>query len=199
MYRILLFIIALSFLNQTFAQNKADLEQKRESIQKEIERIGKRLQLVNEDKKEALESAILNLIGNNNDRPDLATTKGDMTADFIRSKSKLSWPLKDGFVERFFGRQPHPTLSRIEVVNNGIDIRAISSPAIYASFAGTVAGKFTLPSGMQSLLIKHGDFYTVYSNIDQIFVQKGDQVSTQQETRSQILEYIYLAQSNKHS
>ena len=353
MYRILLFIIALSFLNQTFAQNKADLEQKRESIQKEIERIGKRLQLVNEDKKEALEnylalqrqiqkrsqlistlgkedallqkrinrtndgilslerdaaileeeygallrqalrqklsdsylsfifssadfneaiqrwrylnqyrsyrarqtriiketrlslirkketlsklssekeeilaeqvyqqaelkkesdrknkmyrslkrnestlrsdlkkqqeesfqlkSAILNLIGNNNDRPDLATTKGDMTADFIRSKSKLSWPLKDGFVERFFGRQPHPTLSRIEVVNNGIDIRAISSPAIYASFAGTVAGKFTLPSGMQSLLIKHGDFYTVYSNIDQIFVQKGDQVSTQQE------------------
>ena len=128
-----------------------------------------------------LKSAILNLIGDNKESIKMAGTTGDMNADFTRSKTKLAWPLKDGFVERFFGRQPHPTLRKIEVVNNGIDIRALSSPAIYASFAGTVAGKFTLPSGMQSVLIKHGDFYTVYSNMDQIFVQQGDQVSTQQE------------------
>ncbi len=128
-----------------------------------------------------LKSAILSLISNSNNSAEITSRTGDMTADFQRSKSNLSWPLNDGFVERFFGKQPHPTLRKIEVINNGIDIRAVSSPAIFSSFAGTVAGKFTLPSGMQSILIKHGDFYTVYSNMDQIFVKKGDLVSTSQE------------------
>ena len=128
-----------------------------------------------------LKSAILSLIAKNSNKSEIITTGGDITADFIHGKSKLSWPLGDGFVERFFGKQPHPTLKKIEIVNNGIDIRALSSPVIYSTFAGTVAGVFTLPSGMQSMLIKHGDFYTVYSNMDQIFVKKGDQINTRQE------------------
>jgi len=128
-----------------------------------------------------LKSAILSLIAKNSNKSEIITNGGDITADFIHGKSKLSWPLGDGFVERFFGKQPHPTLKKIEIVNNGIDIRALSSPVIYSTFAGTVAGVFTLPSGMQSMLIKHGDFYTVYSNMDQIFVKKGDQINTRQE------------------
>ncbi len=123
-----------------------------------------------------LKSAILNLIGDNN-----IALSSDLTVDFERSKTRLSWPVQDGYVERFFGRQQHPTLSKIEIVNNGIDISSSTSTAVFATFSGEVAGKFTLPNGSQSVLIKHGDFYTVYSNMNQIFIQKGDQISTKQE------------------
>jgi len=98
-----------------------------------------------------LKSAILNLIGEN--KPSIVTeTTGDVTKDFQRGKKKLSWP-----------------------------IRTESATSVLASFGGKVAGKFTLPNGMQSVLIKHGEFYTVYSNMDQIFVSKGDLIQTNQE------------------
>lgn len=127
-----------------------------------------------------LKSAILSLIGKQSTSINNETT-GDLTLDFQRSKAKLSWPVSEGFVERFFGKQPHPTLSKIEIVNNGIDVLSVANTAVLASFSGEVAGKFTLPNGKKSVLIKHGDFYTVYSNMDQIFVEKGDQISTKQE------------------
>jgi len=127
-----------------------------------------------------LKSAILSLIGDNNVVVSTDNST-DLTGDFQRSKTNLSWPVLDGYVERFFGRQQHPTLSKIEIVNNGIDISSSTSTAVFATFSGKVAGKFTLPNGSQSVLVKHGDFYTVYSNMNQIFVKKGDQISTRQE------------------
>lgn len=127
-----------------------------------------------------LNSAILNLIGDN-PVTTINSSTGDLTVDFQRGKRKLEWPVKNGLVERFFGRQQHPTLSKIEIVNNGIDIRSDASYSVFASFSGVVAGKFTLPNGTQSVLIRHGEFYTVYSNMDQIYVSKGDPINTQQE------------------
>jgi len=127
-----------------------------------------------------LKSAILSLIGESNETI-ASNSPEDLTLDFQRSKTKLSWPVSEGFVERFFGKQAHPTLSKIEIVNNGIDVLSVENTSVFASFSGKVAGKFTLPNGKKSALIKHGDFHTVYSNMDQIFVEKGDPVTTLQE------------------
>ena len=124
-------------------------------------------------------NAILALI---NDRPIASsTTSGDLNLDFQRAKTKLQKPLSDGIVVRFFGKQQHPILKRIEIVNNGIDILANGSTSISAVFTGLVVGEFTLPNGKKSVLLRHGEFYTVYSNLEQIFVKKNDQVGTGQE------------------
>ena len=127
-----------------------------------------------------LKSAILSLINNT----PINTSKlnsGNLTTDFQRGKGNLSWPMTDGLVIRFFGKQQHPTLPQIEIVNNGIDIQSDNSLAVTAAFSGEVAGKFTLPNGKQSILLKHGEYYTVYSNLEQIYVQQGDPISTNQE------------------
>lgn len=127
-----------------------------------------------------LKNAILSLI-NEAPNPTLTVNTGDLTIDFKRGKRSLLWPVASPLVIRFFGRQQHPTLSKIELVNNGIDIRSSNSTTVTSSFSGMVAGKFTLPNGMQSVLLSHGEFYTVYSNLDQIFIEKGDQIGSGQE------------------
>ena len=106
-----------------------------------------------------LKSAILSLINNT----PINTSKlnsGNLTTDFQRGKGNLSWPMTDGLVIRFFGKQQHPTLPQIEIVNNGIDIQSDNSLAVTAAFSGEVAGKFTLPNGKQSILLKHCLLYT---------------------------------------
>jgi len=127
-----------------------------------------------------LKNAILDLI-NTDPKPASDNYSGDVTLDFQRSKAMLVWPVADGLVIRFFGKQQHPTLPKIEIVNNGIDIQANGTTAVVATFSGVVAGKFSLPNGNQSILIRHGEYYTVYSNLAQIFVEKGQQIGTGQE------------------
>jgi len=127
-----------------------------------------------------LKSAILDLI-NIGSKPVADNLTGDLTQDFQRSKANMTWPIADGLVIRFFGKQQHPTLPKIEIANNGIDIRADNSTAVVAIFSGEVTASFSLPNGTQSVLIRHGEYYTVYSNLEQIFVEKGQEVGTGQQ------------------
>ncbi len=169
---------------QRYQQKQLNLESERKNkLYKDLKKNERGLRAELKDQQEVafqLKSAILNLIGDTA-YPIPNTSSGDITLDFQRGKQNLRWPIKSGMVERFFGRQAHPTLSKIEIVNNGIDIRSDASTSVFASFSGEVAGKFTLPNGTQSVLIKHGEYYTVYSNMDHIYVDKGEPISTQQE------------------
>ena len=169
---------------QVFQQEQLSLESKRRNkMYQGLKSNEKKLRIELKDQQEVafqLKSAILDLIS---DSPIVtaSTTSGDINLDFQRAKTKLHRPLADGIVVRFFGKQQHPTLKRIEITNNGIDILANSSTSISAVFIGQVAGQFTLPNGKKSVLIKHGEYYTVYSNLDQVFVKKDDQIGTGQE------------------
>ncbi len=103
-----------------------------------------------------------------------------ISEDFARAKRKLSWPVIDGFVIGFFGQQSHPSLEKVQITNNGIDIKPSQDYKVRASFEGEVVGKFTLPGNKRTLLIKHGEFFTVYSNLETIYFERGDLVSTLQ-------------------
>lgn len=169
---------------QVFQQEQLSVESKRRNkMYQSLKSNEKNLRAELKDQQEIafqLKSAILDLIsGTPKDTP--TTASGDLNLDFQRAKTKLQRPLANGIVVRFFGKQQHPTLKRIEITNNGIDILANSTNSITAVFAGQVKGQFTLPNGKKSILIKHGEYYTVYSNLEQIFVKKDDQVGTGQE------------------
>ena len=93
-----------------------------------------------------------------------------MTGDFKNNQGRLPQPVENGLVTRRFGKQQHPTLPGVQITNNGIDIRTERNAKVFSVFEGKVVSKQFIPGYQNMLIIQHGDFYTVYSNLGEVFV-----------------------------
>ncbi|NPA43610.1 MAG: peptidoglycan DD-metalloendopeptidase family protein [Chlorobi bacterium] len=109
------------------------------------------------------------------------TPEGKQLASrFSANKGKLPWPVKRGYVSRRFGRRPHPVYKNIMVYNSGIYINVPDDEPVRAVFDGQVMGVQIIPGGNQTLLIRHGNYITVYGNLKEVYVKKGQKVHTGQ-------------------
>lgn len=100
--------------------------------------------------------------------------------NFAANKGKLPWPSERGVIGATFGEHPHPVLKGIKTRNNGIDILTHEGAEARAVFQGEVSNVLTIPSLNNVVIIKHGEFLTVYSNLDQVYVKRGDQIAVRQ-------------------
>lgn len=96
------------------------------------------------------------------------------------NKGRLPWPTERGIITASFGEHPHPVLKGIKTRNNGVDILTHEGAEARAVFEGEVSNVLTIPSLNNVVIIKHGEFLTVYSNLDQVFVKKGDKIEHRQ-------------------
>ncbi|MCD8528404.1 MAG: peptidoglycan DD-metalloendopeptidase family protein [Chitinophagales bacterium] len=103
-----------------------------------------------------------------------------LSKDFVNNMGKLPWPVSKGFIVERFGQHPHPTLDKVMVNNNGVDIKTEKEASVRALFNGTVVNSFYLPASQNSVIIKHGEYFTVYSNLKSVSVKAGESVSTKQ-------------------
>ncbi len=103
-----------------------------------------------------------------------------LSTTFAGNKGILPWPTERGVISGTFGEHPHPVLKGIITKNNGVDISTASGSVARAVFDGEVTSTMTLPSYNNVVIIRHGEFLTVYSNLGQLFVKKGDKVTTKQ-------------------
>ncbi len=103
-----------------------------------------------------------------------------LSNSFSANKGKLPWPAEQGVITSSFGRHPHPEMKGIMIENNGIDIRTPRGAAIRAVFEGVVSKVFTGPNGQQIVIIRHGEYLTVYTNLASVSVSNGAKVSTKQ-------------------
>lgn len=116
-------------------------------------------------------------------KPEALATAKDNAADasltngFEQSRGRLSWPIANGMIVRPFGTQPHPTLKGVKVNNNGIDIRSDKSSDVYSVFTGTVVATQYIPGYQNMVMVQHGQYYTVYSNLEDVKVKRGEAVS----------------------
>ncbi|MBW6499020.1 MAG: peptidoglycan DD-metalloendopeptidase family protein [Bacteroidales bacterium] len=104
-----------------------------------------------------------------------------LSNNFAGNKGKLPWPVERGVITGRFGEQPHPVLRNIKIVNNGIDIASVPGAKARVIFDGTVSRVITVPGAYYAVIVRHGDYLTVYSNLAQVSVQNGDKVSIRQE------------------
>lgn len=110
----------------------------------------------------------------------LTPSELQLSSSFAGNKGRLPWPTERGIISSTFGEHPHPILKGIKTKNNGIDITTAKGESARAVFDGEVTSTMTLPSYNNVVIIRHGEFLTVYSNLDQLFVKKGDKVKTKQ-------------------
>jgi len=112
----------------------------------------------------------------------LALTPEEKTLsnNFVSNRGKLPWPVNKGFVISKFGKHEHPSLKNVYTSNNGVDIKTENNADVRAVFNGTVVNSFYLDASQNSVIIKHGEYYSVYSNLKTVHVSAGDQITTKQ-------------------
>ena len=103
-----------------------------------------------------------------------------IAGNFERNKGRLPLPVEKGFISGHFGVQPHPVLKHVTTNNKGIYIQAPSGSSARAVFEGVVTQCFMVPGSNSAVIVKHGNYRTVYSNLTEIYVKEGDKVSTKQ-------------------
>ena len=99
--------------------------------------------------------------------------------DFSSNKGRLPWPVLTGSIVSKFGKRPHPVLSGITIMNNGIEI-STNNNRVRSVFNGEVSKIIVLPTGLKVVIIRHGDYLTVYSNLYLVNVNVGQQIQTKQ-------------------
>lgn len=103
-----------------------------------------------------------------------------LSASFEQNKNKFPWPVS-GFVSQKFGRQQHPVLKGIVVQNDGVNIQTKIGESVRSIFNGEVSRVAFTPGLGNTIIIKHGEYFTVYTGLRDIIVKQGQQVTTSQE------------------
>ncbi len=100
---------------------------------------------------------------------------------FSQNKGKLIWPVERGRVTRRFGKSAHPTLPGITVINSGVEIETSPGAKARAVFAGEVTTIQDMQGSAATVFIRHGDYFTVYTNLKNVKVKTGDQIAFKEE------------------
>lgn len=103
-----------------------------------------------------------------------------ISENFEKNKGGLPWPVLRGVITMKFGEQPHPSIPGIVITNNGLDISTDKNSSVLAIFEGEVTSLFSLPGAGYNVIISHGAYRTVYTNLQEVKVTKGDIVSAKE-------------------
>lgn len=115
--------------------------------------------------------------------PATAIAEADrkLNGNFESNKGQLLFPVSGRYrVVRGFGRQKHPELEHVETENSGIDVEAVGGGVARAVFEGRVSEIFRQPGYNTIVMVRHGNFLTIYANLSSINVKKGDVVTAGQ-------------------
>lgn len=104
-----------------------------------------------------------------------------LAANFESNKGKLPWPVRSGVVVRRFGSQPHPVVKTVTIESNGVHIETEENATARAIFAGTVSEVQAVPGANKAVMVRHGDFLSIYNNLKNVSIKRGDVVSLGQE------------------
>lgn len=103
-----------------------------------------------------------------------------LSKNFEGNRGKLPWPVDKGSVTEKFGNNPHPTLKNVTTNNRGIDISTPKKAHVKSVFEGEITAVLNIPGAGKVVIIKHGNYRTVYSNLQDTYVKEGDNVTTKQ-------------------
>lgn len=103
-----------------------------------------------------------------------------LSKDFTSNKGRLPWPTEHGIITSNYGTHPHPDIKGVMIENLGVDIRTKRGSSVRAVFDGEVVRVFTGPNGQKVIILRHGEYMTVYTNLSNVFVSSGNKVKTKQ-------------------
>jgi septal ring factor EnvC (AmiA/AmiB activator) len=157
-----------------------DLQKKKSDLQKklaqqrsiELQLAGEIQKIIDEETKKAVKSG----------KPGFTMTPEQELSgsNFEQNRKRLPWPVEKGVITERFGVHAHPVLEKVTVNNNGISIATEPGTKARAVFNGEITRVFGITGGNMAVIIRHGHYLTVYSNIVNVMIKKGDKISIRQ-------------------
>ena len=160
----------------------ATLKRKEKQIQKGITAKEKQTK----ELKKQIENIIAEEIKKAKEREEAAKKNNTKSVDynlsnnFAQNKGKLPYPVEQGIITGKYGLTQHPTQKKVTVNNNGIDISTTKGSKARCVFDGEVCGVMN-QGGNSVILVRHGLYFTLYSNLEKVYVKMKDKVVTGQE------------------
>lgn len=122
-------------------------------------------------------------------KPETLSSEGSVAGkNFESNKGSLPSPVIGGSVTSKFGKNAHPTLKDVYENNNGIDLSCSAGSSVRSVFEGEVSSVFSIAGAGKVVIIKHGNYRTVYSNLSSVSVSVGQNVTTKQNIGSLLTE-----------
>ena len=110
----------------------------------------------------------------------LTPSEKTLSNNFVGNKGKLPWPVERGVISSTYGKHASVVSDKVTITNNGIDIATTEGAKARAVFDGEVASVTKLSGANTVVIIRHGEYFTVYSNLENVTVKRGDKVKTKQ-------------------
>lgn len=131
---------------------------------------------------ERLNTLIASVIKSEEDRTENISTAeaasdAELARSFESSKNRIVWPVSSGLVVSKFGRQPHPILKRITEDNSGIGIQTERGTKVNCVFDGVVSEVALVDGGHYAVIVRHGEYMTVYANLKSTNVKRKQRIS----------------------
>ena len=104
-------------------------------------------------------------------------TDGSITSEFKKYKGRFLLPLNNSIVISSYGEHTHPNLDNVKIKNDGVDITSHSDSLVKAIYWGKISNIISIPGYNNSILIKHGEYFTVYSNVKNIRVKVNQEIA----------------------
>ena len=173
-------------LNQQVRESRklANSKKKQSQLVAQLSKKERQLRKELEDRKAAnnrLNTLIANIIKGEEVKDSNASTAeiasaAELTRRFESKKNTLTWPVSSGFIASKFGTQKHPVLKKITIINDGVGIQTERDSKVRAVLDGEVTMTGVIPGKNNFVLIRHGDYLTVYARLKSINVKKGQKV-----------------------
>jgi septal ring factor EnvC (AmiA/AmiB activator) len=112
--------------------------------------------------------------------PILTEASEALSADFSNNRGKLPWPVNKGVICETYGEHEHPAIKGFMMFNNGVEICANKGSEARAVFEGEVTGIAVSPTGGKLVIIRHGEYLSVYSNLSDVTVKTGQKIAVKQ-------------------
>jgi septal ring factor EnvC (AmiA/AmiB activator) len=147
-----------------------------ENLAKELEKSNLKRREIAKAVKKAIEDEIRALEKLKKSKFD-ATPEGiALSKNFNKNKGRLIWPVEKGEVTSKYGKHQHHLVTTATVDNNGIDITTSKNANVRAVFGGEVTSVLIIPGAGKVVMVSHGEYRTVYANLKEVYVKKGDQI-----------------------
>jgi len=110
----------------------------------------------------------------------LTPAEKTLSTNFVNNKGKLPWPVERGNIASTYGKHTSTVSSKVTVTNNGIDIATTEGAKARVVFDGEVTSVTKLTGANTVVIVRHGEYFTVYSNLENVIVKRGEKVKTKQ-------------------
>jgi len=171
-----------NYLNDKNVQEKylSDLKISESSLTQELKINNQKRREIARAVKKAIEDEIKAIEKKTKSKFNLTPEGIALSADFKKNKGKLAWPVARGEITSKYGKHQHDVVRTATVDNNGIDISTSKQALVRSVFGGKVTSVMVIPGAGKVVMVSHGEYRSVYANLQEVFVQKGDQIRTKE-------------------